>query len=62
MAADGGASWIDRTVDLIGSLFGIGQESRVPWWAWAVLVLMLLLGFVPSGRDEQQPGDGLRSK
>jgi hypothetical protein len=54
-----GGSWLDRTVDLVGPLFGIGQESPVPWWAWVALILMLLLGFVPSGSDDQPPGDRL---
>lgn len=62
MAADGGTSWVDRAVDLIGPVFGIGQESVVPWWAWAALILMVLLGFVPSGPDDRRPGDGLRTR
>jgi hypothetical protein len=53
MTADGG-SWIDRTADLLGPLLGIGQESVVPWWAWVALILMVLLGFVPSGADDRR--------
>jgi hypothetical protein len=53
MTADGG-SWIDLTADLLGPVFGIGQDSVVPWWAWVALIAMVLLGFVPSAPDERR--------
>ncbi len=53
MTADGGG-WIDLTADLLGPLFGIGEEPVVPWWAWVALILAILVSFVPA-RPEEPP-------